>query len=80
LTRRAKQAAGFGVCPSCCGGNTLSLDHAISQIIVKRRLWRSDVSIISVVVPYHGRCTRVLDAAQGVYQLDFEYVEHDYLL
>src|ERR1700749_77719 len=54
-------------------------DHAISKILVKGRLWRRDVAIISVVIPYHGRCARVLDAAQSVHQLDFDHVEHDCL-
>ena len=31
LTRRAKQAAGFGVCPSCRGGNATKRTYALPQ-------------------------------------------------
>jgi hypothetical protein len=54
--------------------------NAASQIVIKASFWRSDVAVISVVIPYDGRCTGMLNAAQGVHQLDFEYVKHDCLL
>jgi hypothetical protein len=54
-----------------------SIQQCLLHVVVDAGLGRSDVTVVSIVVPYDRRRTSVLQASNGFDQLDLQNAQHD---